>query len=100
MSDVIPSEELSEQYWLDVRGIKKVDDDIQVTNAQVQAILHSIGIEGPVHVTTIHEYNHVCRIECAGETFFLKIFTKSWYIIPEESAYCVGHERSAWLTLA
>ena len=91
MADVIPSEGLSEQYWLDVRGIKNVDDGIQISNVQVQAILHSIDIEGPIHVTTIHEYNHVCRIECAGDTFFLKIFTKSWKYIPDKTEFSYSH---------
>ncbi len=100
MTDVIPSVAISEQYWLDVRGIKNVDEGIQFSEAQVQAVLRSIGIEGSIHITTVHEYNHVCRLDCAGETFFLKIFTKSWYILPEESVFCVEHERSAWHTLA
>ena len=100
MTDIVSSEEVSEQYWLDVRGIKSPSEDIFLSESQVQALLSSIGIEGAVTITTIHEYNHVYRIECANETLFLKLFTKSWYVTPDESSASVEHERSAWHILA
>jgi len=90
------SEETLEQFWLDIRGIKGTDENIYLSELQAQQILASIGIEGEVMVTVVHEYNHVYRIQCDDEILFLKIFTKGWYTQPHEGAYCVEHERSAW----
>ncbi len=90
------SEETLEQFWLDIRGIKSTDENIYLSELQAQKILSSIGIEGAIIVTVVHEYNHVYCIQCGDETFFLKLFTKGWYTQPHEGAYCVEHERSAW----
>ncbi len=100
MTDVVSSEGVSEQFWLDIRGIKSPGEGISLSESQVQALLRPIGIEGSATITIIHEYNHVYRIECANETLFLKLFTKSWYVTPEESSASVEHERSAWSILA
>ncbi len=100
MTDVVSSEGVSEQFWLDIRGIKSPGEGISLSEPQAQALLRSIAIEGSVTITTIHEYNHVYRIECANEILFLKLFTKSWYVTPDESSASVEHERSAWHILA
>lgn len=100
MTDVVLIEETLEQYWLDIRGIKSNEEGIRLTEEQAQDILSSIGIEGPLKITTVHEYNHVYRIECGHETLFLKLFTKSWYTTPNESTFCIDHECAAWRALA
>lgn len=60
-----------------------------------------IGREGEVLVTLVNEYNHVYRIECGGEVFFLKTHTKDWYPSEDaETGYSVAHEYSAFSVLA
>jgi len=89
-----------EDFWLRASGIKREHKTYSLSVAQAQEILRSIGIEGHTRVTTAHEYNHVYRVHCDNETFFLKTFTKGWYTDPNSSSYCVEHEQSAWHILA
>ncbi|GCE15379.1 phosphotransferase family protein [Tengunoibacter tsumagoiensis] len=73
----------------------------QMMQKQAQEIMHLIGIHEPVTVTLIKEYNHVYRIECPQDIFFLKTHTKEWYP-PEdvETGFSVRHEQSACSLLA
>ncbi len=72
-----------------------------LSNRQAQEIMHLIGRDGDVHVALVNEYNHVYRIECRGEVFFLKTHTKDWYPSEDaETGYSVAHEHSAFSVLA
>jgi aminoglycoside phosphotransferase (APT) family kinase protein len=52
-------------------------------------------------VTLLKEHNHVYRLDCSGDTYFLKSYTKDWYAGDVAStAFCVDHEATAWRILA
>jgi len=72
-----------------------------LSNWQAQEIMGLTGREGEVHVTLVNEHNHVYRIECGGDVFFLKTHTKHWYPSEDaETGYSVAHEHSAFSVLA
>lgn len=71
-----------------------------ISQEQAQDIQGMLHLDGTIHVTFIRAYNHVYRLDCNHQTFFLKIHTKDWYP-PEEAqtGYSVAHEASAWSIL-
>lgn len=73
----------------------------ELLERQLQDILRLAGLAGPARATLIKRHNHLFRIECRGDAFFLKTYTKDWYggDVPR-TAGCVIHEASAWACLA
>ena len=68
---------------------------------QAQAIAEMMGRRETVQVTEVTRHNHVWRLQCGQETFYLKIYTKDWYgdDVPRTEG-CVRHERDAYALLA
>ena len=52
---------------------------LSLTRNQAREVLGEVGVTGPITIAPVHEYNHVWRLSSDAGTFFLKIYTKSWY---------------------
>src|SRR5437867_9933531 len=79
----------------------QMDKRVRFGRSQATALLRSIGIQEPVTVSVIHEFNHVYRLQAGDQVFFLKTHTKAWYRGDvKASARCVIHEQCAWDILA
>ena len=73
---------------------------ISLSEQQASQVLARVGVSEPVSVEPVHEYNHVWRLHCDAGTFFLKIYTKSWYAPHGVShAFPVTHEAGAYRCL-
>jgi aminoglycoside phosphotransferase len=74
---------------------------LSLSNQQAQSIVQLMGQRGPVQVTEVTRHNHVWRLQCGQECFYLKTYTKDWYgnDVPR-TEYCVRHERDAYTLLA
>jgi hypothetical protein len=74
---------------------------VNLTDAQIHAVLHDANISWPAQTVLLKQYNHVYRIACRGAVFFLKTYTKDWYgDNVAATGGCVDHEVSAWRCLA
>lgn len=62
-------------------------------------LVQMIGATDAVKVTAVSEYNHVWRLDCEQNRYFLKIFTKDWYS-DDTDEYPVEHEQGAYACLA
>ena len=73
---------------------------ISLSEQQACQVLGRVGVTGAIGIEQVHAYNHVWRLHCDAETFFLKIHTKSWYARHGDShALPVIHEAGAWRCL-
>jgi aminoglycoside phosphotransferase (APT) family kinase protein len=80
---------------------QNVDEPVRLERGQATALLRSIGVDHPVAVSVIHEFNHVYHLQAGNQVFFLKTHTKAWYRgNPQAPANCVRHEQCAWDILA
>jgi Ser/Thr protein kinase RdoA (MazF antagonist) len=74
---------------------------VLLSEQQANDILGLAGLSGRVVVDTVKQYNHVYRLSCGDEVFFLKTYTKDWYGDDiAATGGCVAHEASAWAILA
>jgi hypothetical protein len=74
---------------------------VLLSEQQANDILGLAGLSGQVVVDTVKQYNHVYRLLCGDEVFFLKTYTKDWYGDDiAATGGCVAHEASAWAILA
>lgn len=81
--------------------IEGVVEHVRLERAQAIALLRSIGVDDPVTVSVVHEFNHVHQLRAGREAFFLKTHTKAWYRgNPQAPANCVRHEQCALEILA
>lgn len=68
--------------------------------SQAAGLLHSIGVIGDASIHLVKRENDVYRINSGEQTFFLKMYTKSWYGADvTATAFHVRHERAAWAIL-
>ena len=73
---------------------------ISLSERQARQVLGRVGVTGPIDIEQVHAYNHVWRLRGDAGTFFLKIYTKSWYEAHGAShAFPVIHEAGAWRCL-
>ena len=73
---------------------------ISLSEQQARQVLGRVGVTGPIGIKPVHEHNHVWRLHCDPGTFFLKVYTKSWYAAYGDShAFPVTHEAGAWRCL-
>jgi aminoglycoside phosphotransferase (APT) family kinase protein len=80
---------------------QNVDELVRLERGQATALLRSIGVDDPVAVRVVHEFNHVYQLQAGRGVFYLKTHTKTWYRgNPEAPVNCVRHERCAWDILA
>ncbi len=71
-----------------------------LTRNQARDVLGEVDVTGPIAIAPVHEYNHVWRLSADAGTFFLKIYTKSWYAAHGDAhAFPVAHEAGAWRCL-
>jgi aminoglycoside phosphotransferase len=72
-----------------------------LSEQQASDILRLAGLSGRVVVENVKQYNHVYRLWCGDEVFFLKTYTKDWYGDDiAATGGCVEHEACAWSILA
>ncbi|MEO8611442.1 MAG: aminoglycoside phosphotransferase family protein [Chloroflexota bacterium] len=65
--------------------------------SQATGLMNTVGAAGDVNLKRIKQGNDVWRIDGAGQTFFLKTFTKEWYGGDAAgTAFNVRHERAAF----
>ena len=73
---------------------------LSLTWNQAREVLGEVGVTGPITIAPVHEHNHVWRLSSDAGTFFLKIYTKSWYAAHGAAhAFPVTHEAGAWRCL-
>jgi aminoglycoside phosphotransferase len=77
------------------------DSSLFLTIEQAQAIAQLMGRHSVRQVSEVTRYNHVWRLHCGGDEYYLKCYTKDWYgdDVPR-TEYCVRHERDAYALLA
>jgi hypothetical protein len=53
-----------------------MDLPIHLDPAQASTLLRSIGIDDPLTVHVVHNFNHVYQLEVGSNVFYLKTHTK------------------------
>lgn len=73
---------------------------ISLSARRASQILGGVSVSGPTGIEQVHERNHVWRLVSEAGSFFLKTYTKSWYVAHGDShAFPVTHEAGAWRCL-
>jgi aminoglycoside phosphotransferase (APT) family kinase protein len=67
-----------------------------INYSQAAGLLYGIGVAGEISLHLVKQENDVYRINSGEQTFFLKLYTKSWYGDDAAgTAFHVRHERAA-----
>jgi Ser/Thr protein kinase RdoA (MazF antagonist) len=72
-----------------------------ITASQVRDVLRDAGLECAPECALIKAHNHVYRLTCGSDAFYLKTYTKDWYGGDiAGTGFHVDHEAAAWRILA